>query len=570
MQHGKKLTFGVLPAMLCLVVLMLSACGSISSQGSQDKASSDKQTFIYSQTGASDIATFDPALATDATSNNAISLVFTGLVTLDDQLQIKPQIAQSWQRSADGQTWTFHLKPNLKFSDGTPLTSKDVAYSIDRALQKSLGSVTSPTYLGLIKDSDKLLAGQIKTIIGDSVLTPDPQTVVLITNSRAAYFLDTLTYSTSYVVEKKLIDKYGNNFTNHLTEGGSSGPYVVKEYDQHRQIIFTPNPNYYGPKPQIQKIIMPFFVDPATAFKTYQTGRVDYTPVPSENNQDVKSQPDFYKVAQLSTVSFAMNYLIKPFDNIKVRQGMALALNKDAIVHAIWKDTNIATNHIVPQGIPGYNSKLTTQDNTNSTKGNPTLARQLFDQGLREEGYSSPDQLPTIHLTYQGGSKDIDREIAASIQMWQNVLGISIKPEAVDFNKFLDELAGTANNPKGLQMWRENWLADYPDPQDWLTLQFGKGAANNAINFGQNSSTNAASQQLLQNQMANADSNPNAQARMENYNAIEQQVINDVGWLPIYQYTTAYQLKSYVHGLHINELGLIAPDDWANIYITQH
>ncbi len=110
---------------------------------------------------------------------------------------------------SDGLTWTFNLKPNLKFSDGTPLTSADVAYSINRALLPATKSVVGPVYLALIKDSDKLNAGKIPTIIGDSLLTPDPNTLVIIANKKAAYFLDALAYSTSYVVEKSLIDKYG-------------------------------------------------------------------------------------------------------------------------------------------------------------------------------------------------------------------------------------------------------------------------------------------------------------------------------------------------------------------------
>src|SRR5438067_1058165 len=114
----------------------------------------------------------------------------------NDKLNVVPQLAASYSQGSDGLTWTFKLKPNLKFSDGTPLTSQDVVYSIDRALQPANKSVVAPLYLALIKDSDKLNAGKIKTIIGDSLLTPDPNTVVIIANKKARYFLDALCYST--------------------------------------------------------------------------------------------------------------------------------------------------------------------------------------------------------------------------------------------------------------------------------------------------------------------------------------------------------------------------------------
>src|SRR5260370_8549063 len=141
-------------------------------------------------------------------------------------MKVQPQLAQSYQQMPDGLTWKFTLRPNLKFSDGTPLTSADVAYIIDRALQPAENSTVSPVYLALVKDSDKLLAGKIKTIIGDSLLTPDPNTIEIVTNKKAAYFLDALTYSCSYVLEKSLVEKYGNlKFTDHLTEGCRYSPF---------------------------------------------------------------------------------------------------------------------------------------------------------------------------------------------------------------------------------------------------------------------------------------------------------------------------------------------------------
>src|SRR5205085_11453919 len=102
-------------------------------------------------------------LAGDQASTSAITMTYTGLVQLDDKLQVQPQLAQSWNVSSDGLTWTFHLRHNLRFSDGTPLTSADVAYSINRALQPATKSAVAPIYLSLLKDSDKLLAGFIPT-----------------------------------------------------------------------------------------------------------------------------------------------------------------------------------------------------------------------------------------------------------------------------------------------------------------------------------------------------------------------------------------------------------------------
>src|SRR5204863_6224429 len=181
-------------------------------------APQNKQTYSVPIVGIEDFDTLDPALAHDPNSISAIQMISTGLVGLNDTLQVVPQIATSWQVDARGTTWTFHLRPHLKFSDNTDLTSADVAYSIDRALQPDTKSTVAPLYLGLIKDSDQLLAGKRTTLIGDSILTPNPQTVVIITKQKAANFLSMLTSTCAYVVEKSLITKYREQFTDHLTE----------------------------------------------------------------------------------------------------------------------------------------------------------------------------------------------------------------------------------------------------------------------------------------------------------------------------------------------------------------
>src|SRR5215471_14006402 len=205
--NNKKYATRFTPLLLTLVVLLLSSCNLFGSNtpnipAKPVKAPAKDQVFVAPILGAADITTFDPALAYDTSSISAIQMVFTGLVQLDDKFQIQPQLAQTWQQSPDGMTWTFHLKPHLKFSDGTPLTSADVIYSIDRALQPTTKSTVAPIYLDLIKDSDKLLGGGIQSLINDSLLAPDPNTVVIQTNRSAAYFLSMLAYSCSFVVEK--------------------------------------------------------------------------------------------------------------------------------------------------------------------------------------------------------------------------------------------------------------------------------------------------------------------------------------------------------------------------------
>ena len=572
MHPGKKFTLGAVPSLLLLFTLILSACGgsTATTPTTGGKAAANKQVFNFPEAGIADIKTFDPALVTTETSLDAIYMVFTGLVGLNSQLNVVPQMAQSWKESSDGMTWTFTLKPGLKFSDGTPITSHDFAYSIDRALQPSLNSPASPSYLNLIKDNDKLLAGKIKTIIGDSLLTPDDNTLIIKTNKAASYFLDTLTYPTAYPVEKSLIDKYGTKWTDHLPEGGGDGPFKVQSYTHGQNIVFVPNPNYYGAKPQLSKVNFLFIKDSETAYKEYQVGTIDQAAVPTAHLAEAqKLTAEYHKIPVLSIFFYGMNFLAKPFNNLKIRQAFELAINKDAIIKAIYKDVETPTNHIVPEGMPGYDPNLKGPDGTTSTAGNPTMAKQLLQQGMKEEGYASTSAIPAIKFSYPSGSQDVENEVAAVVQQWQTTLGISVKPAAVDFETLSAEQPQTVGNAS-LQFFYSGWGDDYPDPQDFLTLQFTKGSPNNQTNYGQNQSADASTQQQIQQQLTQADVMQNQAGRIQIYNTAEQQLVNDVAWLPMYQLARSRLLKSYVHGIVYNAQDFFPPDMWGGVYITSH
>ena len=576
MHPGKKLFTKLLPACLVLMAMLVVACGGGTSTTTTTttKAPASQQVLnMCFYNGVSDIKTFDPALSTDVNSIEAINLVFTGLVQFDDNLKIQPQLASSYDLASDGLTWTFHLRPNLKFSDGTPLTSADVVYSINRALLPATKSVVGPVYLALIKDSDKLNAGKIPTIIGDSLLTPDPNTVVIIANKKAAYFLDALAYWTSYVVEKSLIDKYGDNWTDHLNQGGGDGPFEVQAWNHNTNIVLVPNPTYYGPHPQLTKLIYPFYKQTDTNFKAYQAGQTDYSAlIPTADLDTARALPNnqYQLVPQLAINYLTMNYLVKPFDNIHIRQAFALAINKDLIIQSVYKNTYVPTNHIVPKGMPGYNPNLTAPDGVAGTSGDTTKAKALLQQGLQEAGYASVSSLPSIKLTYSSGDPNLANAISAMQQMWQTTLGVSVKANPEDFNKLLTDSEAALNNPNGLQFWAIGWIADYPDPQDWTTLQFDKGAQYNQINYGQNHSADAAQQQQTQQALEAADVNPDQTSRLQAYNQAEQQLVNDVAWLPWSQQAFSQVLKPYVKGMVFNPQLQIPPNDWGNIYIASH
>jgi oligopeptide transport system substrate-binding protein len=570
MNFTKKI---LLPTLFALG-LLVAACGGSNGNSpagvSTTKAAANKQVFVrpYAQ---SDLKTLDPAQETDLYSAQAITMVFSGLVELDDQGKIQGALAQSYSIAPDNVTWTFHLRSGLKFSDGTALTSTDVAYSIDRALQPATKSPYAPGYLALIKDSDKLNAGKIKTIIGDSIKTPDANTVIIVTSKPSGYFLDALSVQTSYIVEKSVIDKYGANWTDHLSSGGGSGPFVVSKYTHGKEIDFTPNPYYYGAKPQLKEVVRPFYAAADTIYKAYQVDQVDFAgSIPTANLPAAEALPDhqYHLAPSLANAYYAMNYLVKPFDNIKVREAFDLALDKDAIVKDVYKGEFIASNHIVPQGMPGYNPNLMRSNGIKDTASHAALAKQLFTEGLKEDGLTLATLPPITFTVSSQGSTDARNEFAAEQQMWQSALGVSVKFDDIDFNKLLTDTEDATNNPKGIMAWGIGWIADYPDPQDWTTLQFDNGAVNNNENYGQNHSPDVTQQVQTQKLLEQADSNLNTTQRLQQYETAEQQLVNDVAWMTVYQQASPYAIKPCVQGVVINSSDITPPNDWPNIYIS--
>jgi oligopeptide transport system substrate-binding protein len=573
LSHKKKYITKLLPITFCLLSLVLSSCnlfgGNTPPKKILVKAPASKQTYTIPETGISDFDTLDPALVHDSTSTTAIQMMYTGLVQLNDQLEIQPQLAQSWSQSSDGTTWTFHLRPGLKFNDGTPLTSADVAYSIDRALQPATRSTVAPLYLGLIRDSDQLLAGRIQTLIGDSIQTPNATTVTITTRKQATYFLSMLTMPCSYVVEQSLIKRYGTGFTDHLTQGGGAGPFKVAQYIHGQTLSFVSNPYYYGAKPQLQHVTYVFYPSDDSAYQAYLASHVDTTGVPLSIYTTDKKRKDFYQIPQLWTNYYTMNYLVKPFDNIHIRQAFALAIDKKTIADTVWKDTVVPTNHIVPQGMPGYNAGLIGPDGTQSVTGNATMAQQLLQQGLKDEGWSSVTQMPAITLTYASGIASFDQEVAALVQMWQKVLNVRVSTNTLDYNTLLDKITASTGSQDGLQFWGLAWVGEYPDPQDWLSLQFGQGVVNNNMNYGQNVGGDAAQQQLTQQTLATADASTKAATRIQAYQKAEQQLVKDVAWLPMEQVTATFLRSPLISGVVDNAQDIPPPDDWAKIYRLQ-
>ena len=569
MQPKKKLRLASLFSILCALSLFIAACsgGSTTPPSKNPAAAPADKQILHIPVEGGDFDSLDPAL-TSGGLGDPYNIIFNGLVTIRDDGSIVDQLAVSHVVSSDGLTYTFTLRPDLKFSDGTPLTASDVAYSINRTLLPVTQSNVR-VYLSLIKDFDKVTSGTLPTLIGDSLIVKDDKTISIILSKPAVYFLGALSYSTSFVVEKKLIDKYGNKWTDHLDEGGGCGPFKVKSYGHTTKLVLVPNPNYFDFQPKLKEIQYIIAADRDSNYKAFQAGQFDLAPVPPSQDEIAATKSGYQSIPALASRFIGMNYLSKPLDNIKIRQAFALAINKDLIINHIIGKFVIPSNHIVPKGIPGYNPNLTGPAGVEGTAGDQAKAKQLLQEGLQEGGYSSVSQLPSISLTYSIDYKAGADTISAIADEWKQVLGISVRLIGVHENELIKQEADTVGHSGPLQMWYGAWGADYPDPQDWLTLFFGKGTDHNTFNYGQNNSSDAPQQQAVQAEMTQADGERDSATRIKLYNDAEQKIVNDVGWITTYQSAYVFSVNPKLQNWRINSLGALATEDWANIYFAQ-
>ncbi|HEY5002346.1 MAG TPA: ABC transporter substrate-binding protein, partial [Ktedonobacteraceae bacterium] len=410
---------------------------------------------------------------------------------------------------------------------------------------------------------DKIISGRIPTLIGDSLLVKDPQTIAIVLKQPEVYFLQTLTYPTSYVVERKLIDRYGKDWTDHLTEGGGAGPFKAASYSHTLGLDVVPDQFYYGHQPWLKQVEFAISGDANTTYQAYLSNQYDQTGIPIVKLDYAKTRPDYVQAPALSLTMIQLNYAVKPFNILKIRQAFDVALNRNLITKYLLRGVVAPTHRYIPVGMYGANPQdVTGPDGSTGTSGDRAKAVALLRQGLQEGGYKSISNLPLITLstTNSLGSLKMANVLADE---WESILGVSVRINPIDPNLY-DQTYGIGN----LQAWVYAWQADYPDPHDWLAVFFGKGESYNNIHYGQNNSLMAKDQQTTQDAIIRADTMTNLSERARTYNEIEQKLANETAWIPLYQSSYNYLQSPKVHGMVDNPLGIIDPEDWHAIYIT--
>ena len=478
-----------------------------------------------------DPPTLDPHLTTDATSASIIVEVFGGLVTISPDLEIVGDIAETWDVSPDGMTYTFHLRDNVKFHDGKLLTANDFKYSLERALNPLTSAPVVDQYLGDILGAKERLRGETTEIEGVSVI--NDQTLEITIDAPKSYFLAKMTYPTAFVVDRENVESSRRWFR---TPNGT-GPFRMSEYVPGESLVLSRNSNYHLGPPFLDDVR--FILSGGTSMLMYENDEIHLAGVgladldrlkdPSNPlNPELKNAPPSF-----STSYIGLNVKEPPLDDIKVRQALNYAIDKKAISRDVMAGLVIPANGILPPDFPGYDP------NISGYEYDPDKARAL----LAESKYSdSLDDLPPIILTTAGSfGSQLTLDMEVILEMWRQNLGINVETLQTEFATYLQDLV-----KRRFQMFDIGWIADYPDPENFLDLLFHSESSNNHTGYD-----NPEVDRLLEQ----ARVEQNLDTRYNLYNQIEQIIMEEAPWIPLWYAGEQFVLvKPYVHDYFLTQL----------------
>lgn len=527
-----------------VLLLILAACGGngAHSNAGGNSALASRQVLTFPNVGTTDIAVMDPAQGPDSNSAIVASMVYSGLVRFDKNLNVVPDQA-TWTISPDRKTYTFTLKQGITFSDGTPVTAQTYVYTFERALTPALQSPIATLFLGNIVGATDLNAGKTRALNGVKALNDTTLQITLVKPTE--YFLQVMASSVSFALNPHLIGQYGQTgWTNHVEGTGiGTGPFMIKQWIHNARMTLVPNPRYYGKKTKISEVDMLFVNNLSTAFRSYEARQYDFDwNIAPSDLKSARSLAGYTNQSLLETDMLFFDNTKAPFNKSAVRQAFAYAINKGVLAKSIFNNSVVAAPTIIPPGMPGY------QPGFAGLPFDPQKARSLL-----QSVYPDVSTIPEVTFTYP--SSQVSPQLAQALQqMWQTALGVQVHLQPMDLGAY-----NTATSVRKVPFGFTQWGADFPDPYDWLALNLLSTAPNNNGSWNNPQFDQTISQ-------AEASS---GQQRIALYNKAEQIAITDVGWLPVDHQTMSAVIPSYVHGVSLSNVGLYF-GDWSDVYLLQH
>lgn len=522
-------------ASLALVFLALTACSGGGDGSGSSRAEQGISQGVFHMGNGTEPQGLDPHIVTGVPEHHVIKALFEGLVSKNPYtLEIEPAVAESWQISEDGKTYTFNLRADARWSNGDPLTAQDFYWSWQRALTPALGSLYNYMYFTIV-NAEAFANGELADFSEVGVRVLDDHTFQVELLNPTPYFLQLLDHYSTYPVHRSTIEAFGSptdRLSQWAREGSlvGNGPFVLTEWRVNSHIRVEKSPTYWDADTvRLNAIVYYPTENLITEERMFRDGQIHKTnDVPLDKiPQYLTNEPHLIALTPyLGTYYYMINTTRPPFDDVRVRRALAMAVDRDLLVSTVMQGIVDPAYAIVPPGTLGYEPP------------------RLFDFDIEaakalmaEAGYPNGVGFPTFEILYN--TQESHRRIAEAIQqMWNLNLGINVQLVNQEWKVYLDTQENMAYDVS-----RRGWIGDYVDPHSFLDMFITDGG-NNKTGFA-----NARYDQIV---LRDAPATHSTAERFALYAEAETILMDHMPIVPLYTYKSKHLRHPALQGMPPN------------------
>lgn len=487
---------------------------------------------------AADPQTLDPHVATGFPEYQVFIALFEGLTTLDPKTcEPRPGAAERWDVSADATVYTFHLRPENRWSNGEPLTAEDFVYSMHRILTPGLGAEYA-FLLHHLKNGRAFNLGEMTGANEVGVRAVDSHTLEITLEHPVAYFPALLSHQAYMPVHRATVEKFGraDDRASSWTKPGNlvgNGPFVLQSWRTNQRLVTVKNPHYRDAAAvRLNAVEFMPIENAETGDRSFRAGQVHVTDTLPLSRIPVyreAANPEFVSQTFLGTGFLSVNVDRPPFNDARVRRAFSLALNRVALVEQVTRGGQMPARSFTPPGTAGFEPPL-------APVYDPEEARRL----LAEAGHPGAQGLAAVEIVFP--TSDTARTVLEAMQeMWRRDLGVTVRVVNVEWKVFLDSLSR-----RDYQIGFMSWIGDYIDPNTFLSMMHS-GSGNNRTNWA-----SPAYDELI----AQADRTLDREARWALLAEAERLLAQEQPIIPLWHLNRNYLLHSSVRGFTPNLLDL--------------
>jgi peptide/nickel transport system substrate-binding protein len=518
---------------VCCYLLIHSAVGSAEPQG-RPKLEMPGAKFggTFRRMLGGTPPTLDPTFVTEAYGGNVVRQIFDGLVQYDAHLNVIPAIAEFWEASQDGRTWTFALRRGVTFHHGREVTAHDVVYSLTRLLDPNRpGPMTE--FFQYIQGAEDFMQGKTQRVRGLKAV--DRYTFQMVLEEPLAPILAALGLPNTAIVPQEEVERLGEGFGRAPV---GAGPFKFVRWEPNQEIVLAANDHYYEGRPFLDAVVFNIVVGSKLEerFAEFLKGNLEEAIIPGGKTEEVRTDSQYrqyqrFRKPMLNFLYIGFNTQLKPFQDRRVRQAFNYAVNKEAIVREITKRGALTAIGALPPGMPGYDPDL------QGYYYHPEKAKRL----LAEAGYPDGAGFPAVQLWSNHQAETTKAELAA-YQKYLADLGVKVEihyaPDWPVYKAMLQQ--------GQLPMFRLLRSADIADPDNFLAPMLHSASPTNYTFY-----RNPLVDRLLEQARGEVD---DAQ-RLALYREVERLVMDDGPWIGQNYHVFEYLYQPYVQGVEVSLLG---------------